>query len=217
VLAYPDYSEKFEIYADASQSQIGSVITQKNRPLAFFSRKLSDTQKRYNVTEKELLAIVEALKEFKGMLWGQSIVVYTDHKNLIQDALGMTSDRVYRWRLLLEEYGPEIIYIKGIHNTVADAISRLDTIPRQSEKRQNWMILTKYWCRTKCSQDNSKDEIFNYVFAHRNDNKEIYPRTVEEIAKAQIKDKSIQKVKDKYDNKLVKNIHAMQRWTFSNS
>jgi hypothetical protein len=98
---------------------------------------LSDTQKRYNVTEKELLAIVETLKEFKGMLWGQSIVVYTDHKNLTQDALGMTSDRVYRWRLLLEEYGPEIIYIKGIHNTVADAISRLDTIPRHLiEKKQ---------------------------------------------------------------------------------
>ena len=206
VLAYPDYSEKFEIYADASQSQIGSVITQNNRPLAFFSRKLSDTQKRYNVTEKELLAIVETLKEFKGMLWGQSIVVYTDHKNLIQDALGMNSDRVYRWRLLLEEYGPEIIYIKGIHNTVADAISRLDTIPH---KRQNWMILTKYWCRTKCLHDNSKDKIFNYVFAHRNDDKEIYPLTVEEIAKAQITDKAIQKVKDKYDNKLVENIHVL--------
>ena len=49
VLAYPDYNEQFEIYADASQSQIGSVITQKNRPLAFFM-KLSDTQKLYNIT-----------------------------------------------------------------------------------------------------------------------------------------------------------------------
>ena len=68
VLAYPDYSEKFEIYTDASNSQIGSVITQRNRPLAFFSRKLSDTQKRYNTTEKELLAIVETLKDFKAML-----------------------------------------------------------------------------------------------------------------------------------------------------
>jgi hypothetical protein len=46
------------------------------------------------------------------MLWGQSIVVYTDHKNLIQDALGLTSNRVNCWRLLLEEYGPEIIYIR---------------------------------------------------------------------------------------------------------
>ena len=43
------------------------------------------------------------------MLWGQNIKVYTGHKNLVQDALGFTSDRVYRWRLVLEEYGPEIV------------------------------------------------------------------------------------------------------------
>ncbi len=65
------------------------------------------------------------------MLWGQQINVYTDHKNLTstRDGLGLTSDRVTRWRILLEEYAPEIIYIKGIHNTVADAISRLDYDP----------------------------------------------------------------------------------------
>jgi hypothetical protein len=57
------------------------------------------------------------------MLWGQDIKVYTDHKNLTRDALGLTSDRVYHWQwLLLKEYSPKIIYIKGIHNTVADAI-----------------------------------------------------------------------------------------------
>jgi hypothetical protein len=57
------------------------------------------------------------------MLWGQQINIYTDHKNLLRDVLGLTSNRVYRWRLLLEEYAPEIVYIKGIHITVADAIS----------------------------------------------------------------------------------------------
>ena len=79
------------------------------------------------MTEQELLAIVETLKEFEGMLWGQTLTVYTDHKNLLQDALGLTSDQVYCWRLLLEEYGPTILCIKGIHNTVADAISQLDS------------------------------------------------------------------------------------------
>jgi hypothetical protein len=122
VLAYPDISKPFEIYTDASSTQLGAVITQDNRPIAFFSRKLSETQQRYSVTEIELLAIAETLKEFKGMLWGQDITVYTDHKNLTRDALELTSDKVYRWRLLLEEYAPEIIYMKGIHNTVADAI-----------------------------------------------------------------------------------------------
>ncbi len=71
---------------------------------------------------------METLKEFKGMRWGQHIKVYTDHKNLPRDALGLTSDRVYCWRLILEEYGPETVYIKGIHNTIADEISRLEYV-----------------------------------------------------------------------------------------
>jgi hypothetical protein len=50
------------------------------------------------------------------MLWGQSIRVFTDHPDLMRDALGLTLDRVCQWRLLLEEYGPKIVYIKGIHN-----------------------------------------------------------------------------------------------------
>jgi len=57
------------------------------------------------------------------MLRGQSTKVYSDHKNLIQDALRLTSDCVYQWRLLLEEYGPKMVHIKGKHNIVADVIS----------------------------------------------------------------------------------------------
>ena len=53
-------------------------------------------QHKYSITKIELLAIVKILKEFKGMLWDQYIKVYADHANLIRDALGMTSDHVYR-------------------------------------------------------------------------------------------------------------------------
>ena len=138
MLAYPDFSKAFEIYTDASTRQLGAVITQGNRPLAFFSRKLSEAQENYNITELELLSIVETLKEFEGMLWGQKIIVYTDHKNLTRDALGLNSKRVYRWRLVLNEYQPEIIYIKGIDNTVADAISRLEYDPSVNVKNIHW-------------------------------------------------------------------------------
>jgi hypothetical protein len=124
------------------------MITQSNRLLAFFSRKLSVKQLKYSVTEIELLAIVETLKEFKGMLWGQCIKVYTDHKNLTRDALRLTSDCVYRWRLILEEYGPEIVYINGILNTVADAISWLeyvspDTTSEDAAMHQNLVTFSK--------------------------------------------------------------------------
>ncbi len=89
-MAYPDYSKVIEIYTDASSKQLGAVITQDNRSIAFFSRKLSDAQRKYSVTKIELLAIVETLKEFKGMQWGQHIKVFTDHANLMRDALGLT-------------------------------------------------------------------------------------------------------------------------------
>jgi putative transposase len=93
-----------------------------------------DTKKQYRVTEIELLAILEALKVFKGMLCGQQIVVYTDHKNLMQHVLGLTSNRVYPWRLIIEEYSTEIIYIKGKLNTVADAILQLEFLPKAYPK-----------------------------------------------------------------------------------
>jgi hypothetical protein len=63
-LAYPDFTKPFEIYTDASTMQLGSVITQGNRPIVLFGRKLSVTQTKYSVTKIELLAIVETLKEF---------------------------------------------------------------------------------------------------------------------------------------------------------
>jgi hypothetical protein len=50
VLAYPDFSVPFEIYTDASKYQIGFVITQKDKPLGFYSRKLTDPQTRYTIT-----------------------------------------------------------------------------------------------------------------------------------------------------------------------
>ncbi len=220
VLAYPDYSKVFEVYTDASSTQLGSVITQSNRPLAFFSRKLSETQRKYSVTEIELLAIVETLKEFKGMLWGQQLVVYTDHQNLIRDALGLTSDRVYRWRLILEEYGPEIVYIKGIHNTVADAISRLDfsSTPQSivTKENQNWMTFTKYWCAMDHSHNNSTsnhEASMTHVFANRSDEEEIYPLTVKEIAAEQQHDKAIKQLKtsEKYKVLLIEDTSVLCR------
>ncbi len=126
------------IYNDASSKRLGALITQENRPIASFSQKLSITQRKYSVTEIELLAIVETLNKFKGMLWGRSIKVYTDHANLIRDALGMTSDHVYQSRLLLEEYGPKIFYIKGKNNTIADAISWLEYDPSVNQTAENY-------------------------------------------------------------------------------
>jgi RNase H-like domain found in reverse transcriptase len=93
------------------------VISQLEKPLAFYSRKLKPEQTRYTTTECELLSIVETLKEFHNILLGQRIVVYADHKNLTFK--NFNTERVMRWRLILEEYGPELRYIKGESNCLA--------------------------------------------------------------------------------------------------
>ena len=79
---YPYFSRPFEIHTDASDYQLGAVISQNNKHIMFYSHKLNAVQKRYATIEKELLAIVETLKEFKNILLGQDIKFYTDHKNI---------------------------------------------------------------------------------------------------------------------------------------
>jgi RNase H-like domain found in reverse transcriptase len=80
LLAYPDFNDKFVIHTDASHTQLGAVISQKGKPIAFYSRKLKPEQTRYTTTERELLSIVETLKEFRNILLGQKLVVHTDWK-----------------------------------------------------------------------------------------------------------------------------------------
>jgi hypothetical protein len=101
MLTYPQFDQPFIVYTDASKKQIGGIVTQDDKPLGFFSRKLTDTQRRYPVTEQELLAIVETLKYFKHMLFEHKIIIKMDHKNLTHQVSAHASDRVLRQRLLL--------------------------------------------------------------------------------------------------------------------
>ena len=95
-------------------------------PIAFNSAQLSTGQKSYPVHEKELLAIVWALKKWRSDLMGSPIYVYTDHKTLINfDAQCDLSCRQLRWQELLSQYEIHILYIHGEDNTVVDALSCL--------------------------------------------------------------------------------------------
>jgi len=125
LLAFPDPNLPYDIEADASDYQLGAVVKQHSKPVAYYSRKLNAAQKNYTTIEKELLSIVETYKEFRSILLRARITVHTDHKNLSHHLASHATQRVMRWRLSLEEYGPTFRYKKGEQNIIADALSRV--------------------------------------------------------------------------------------------
>jgi len=132
VLTIPDPSKPFIVETDASNFAIGAVLSQfdeENRlhPCAFMSKGLKDAETRYNIYDKELLAIIMALKEWRCHLQGAQFPfkIYCDHRNLkFPKKPEELSDRQIRWFEFLSKFNYEIIYRKGTSNKKADILSR---------------------------------------------------------------------------------------------
>ena len=114
LLNYPDWTKPFTVHTDAYAKQSDAVISQNNKHISFFSRGFSKQQHNYTTTEKELLKIVECTKQFRGILFGYKINVFSDNKHLVYAATLSESQWVMRCRPILKEFGTNIQYIAGV-------------------------------------------------------------------------------------------------------
>jgi hypothetical protein len=85
MLSFPDFNKPFEIHTDSSDIQLGSVIMQDHKPVAFYSRKLNPAQRNYTTGKREMLSIVETLRAYRNILLGHKIIICMDHQNLVND------------------------------------------------------------------------------------------------------------------------------------
>ncbi|KAA0062470.1 Ty3/gypsy retrotransposon protein [Cucumis melo var. makuwa] len=126
VLALPNFQLPFEVETNASGFDLGAVLSQNRRPIAYFSQKLSSTAREKSVYERELMAIVLAVEKWRHYLLGHHFVVYTDQK-----ALRHILERreiilgVQKWLMKLVGFDFEIRYRAGPENKAADALSPL--------------------------------------------------------------------------------------------
>lgn len=127
VLVHYDSSQPLILSVDASQSAVGCVLLQNNRPIAYSSRTLTDSQRNYAQIEKELFAILCGCQKFHQYVYGQRITVQTDHKPLItlfEKPLAQVPCRLQRMMLSLQIYDLEVIYVPGSKLYISDTLSR---------------------------------------------------------------------------------------------
>ena len=130
-LTFPNPKAELSLSTDASNTHVGAVLEQTHRgvtePLAFFSYKLSPAEAKYSTFDRELLAIIKALRHFRYNLEGKHFNVFTDHRPLVQALHRSTeawSARQTRSLSYIAEFDLTLQYIPGKLNSVADALSR---------------------------------------------------------------------------------------------
>ena len=123
MLHHPQKEGKFVIYSDASDYAVGSVLYQKDseenlRVIAYASRVFKGAEHHYSTSEKEIIAIVYALKQFRYYIYGTHFEIHTDHQALsFLLKCKVTNSRLLRWILAIGKYSFTIKYCKGKDNS----------------------------------------------------------------------------------------------------
>ena len=127
VLKYYDVNEEVTIQCDASKDGLGCAIMQNGQPIAYASKTMTATEKRYAQIEKECLAIVYACEKFDQYILGRTATIETDHKPLeiiFKKSLLSAPKRLQRMLLRLQKYSLRVLYRAGSKMYLADFLSR---------------------------------------------------------------------------------------------
>lgn len=131
VLKFPDFSKQFHVYTDASTSGIAGVLCQEGPngqmcPVAYTGRATNETEKNWNITELEALAVFYCCSEWEVYLSSKTWTLYTDHSALLHIFKGNTklTPKLSRYSMFLSQFDYNIEHIRGVRNIVADGLSR---------------------------------------------------------------------------------------------
>ena len=129
VVSTIDETIPFEVENDASDFAIAATLNQAGKPVAFFSRSLSETERRHSAVEKEAYAIVESIRAWKHYLQGRYFKLITDQRSVAfmynSSSSKIKNDKIMRWRVELSSYKYDIVYRPGKENKGADPFSRI--------------------------------------------------------------------------------------------
>jgi hypothetical protein len=181
-LVLPDLSKKFSIYYDASRQDLGCVLMQEGRVVAYASRQLRKHELNYPTHDLELAVVVHALKIWRHYLIRHKSDIYIDHKSLkyifTQSDLNL---RQRRWLELIKDYDLEIHYHPGKANVVANALSR-----KSYANEMQMLSMTSELC--------AKFEYLNLGIVSNTMELVIEPILEQEIYKGQLKDEKLKKI-----------------------
>ncbi|MCO5559451.1 hypothetical protein L7F22_013051 [Adiantum nelumboides] len=125
VLILPDLQKSFEVYCDACGRNLGAVLMQEGRVIAYESHMLSKPEMTAQIYEKELLAVIHALTQWRHYLLGADFTVFTDHQSLRYFlSRKQLSKKQMRWANILSQFHFQIVLVQGQKNVVANALSR---------------------------------------------------------------------------------------------
>jgi cleavage and polyadenylation specificity factor subunit 1 len=132
VLSHPHPDcQIYHLVCDASNFAIGAALYQSvdgvNKPLSFYSKRLTSTEKSYSAFDRELLAAYLSVLHFRHLIEGRNVILHTDHKPLTSAFTSQNSSKTPRQQRhlsLLSEFVTSLEYIRGADNVVADALSR---------------------------------------------------------------------------------------------